>query len=97
MSVKDTLHEHLKEEDEEFYPVLWKEAEQNKNLKEELEVFAKDFESVSRVVLGFSDRFDKGVLCEGLLKEFETLISVLQNRMLNEETFLYGEYIKINR
>ena len=95
MSVKETLHEHLKDEDEKFYPVLWKEAEQNKKLKEELDIFAKDFESVSRIVLGFSDRFGKGILGESLLKEFETLITVLQNRMLNEETFLYGEYEKI--
>ncbi len=50
MSVKATLLKHLKEEDEKFYPVLWKEAEQNKKLKEELEVFAKDLESASRFV-----------------------------------------------
>ena len=95
MTIKTTLLEHLEEEDEKFYPVLWKEAEQNKKLKEELEVFAKDLDSVSRVVFGFFDRHDKGVLGARLLTDFETLFMVLRNRMRNEENFLYGEYEKI--
>ncbi|MHC4270180.1 MAG: hemerythrin domain-containing protein [Planctomycetota bacterium] len=95
MSVKAALLEHLKEEDEKFYPVLRKEAEQNKKLKEELDIFAKDFDSVSRVVLEFFDRFGKGVLGTRLLWDFETLIMVLRNRIMNEEIFLYDEYEKI--
>ena len=97
MSVKTSLLEHLKEEDEKFYPVLRKEAEQNKKLKEELDIFAKDFESVSKVVLEFFDRFDKGVLGSRLLWDFETLIMVLRNRIMNEEIFLYGEYEELNK
>ncbi len=96
MSVKETLLGHLKEEDEKFYPILRKKAEQNKKLKEELDVFAKDLESVSKVVSGFFDRYDKGVLSAGLLTDFETLFMVLRNRMRNEENFLYGEYEKID-
>lgn len=95
MSVKATLLEHLKDEDEKFYPVLWKKAEQNEKLKEELEVFAKDLDSVSRLVSGFFDRYDKGILGARLLRDFETLFMVLRNRMRNEENFLYGEYEKI--
>ncbi len=49
-----TLLEHL-------YPVLQKEADQNKKLKEALDVFAKDLVRVSRVVFGFFDRFTNGV------------------------------------
>ncbi len=97
MSVKTSLLEHLKEEDEKFYPVLRKEAEQNKKLKEELDIFAKDFESVSKVVSEFFDKFDKGVLGSRLLWDFETLIMVLRNRIMNEEIFLYGEYEDLNK
>ncbi len=95
MSVKAALLEHLKEEDEKFYPILWKEAEQNKKLKEELDIFAKDFENVSKVVLEFFDRFDKGVLGTRLLWDFETLIMVLRSRIMNEEIFLYGYFEKV--
>ncbi len=95
MSVKAALLEHIKEEDEKFYPILRKEAEQNKKLKEELDIFAKDLENVSKVVLEFFDRFDKGVLGTRLLWDFETLIMVLRNRIMNEEIFLYGYFEKV--
>jgi len=96
MSIKATLLKHFKEEDEKFYPVLWKEAEQNKKLKEELEVFAKDLESASRFVFGFFDRCDKGLLGANLSRDFETLFMVIRERMSNEEGFLYEEYNKLN-
>ncbi len=95
MSVKAALLEHLKEEDEKFYPILRRESEQNKELKEELYIFAKDLENVSKVVLEFFDRFDKGVLGTRLLWDFETLIMVLRNRIMNEEIFLYGYFEKV--
>ncbi len=97
MSVKATLIEHFKKEDERFYPVLLREAELNKKLKEGLEVFEKDLESVSRVVLGFIDGIDKGALSVSLLKDFETIFKVLLNRMWNEENYLYVEYEELNK
>ncbi len=95
MSVKASLLEHLKEEEEKFYPVLWKEAEQNKKLKKELEIFAKDWGNVYSVAFGIFDRYDKGVLGESLMLDFESLFTILSHRMRNEEDFLYGEYEKI--
>ena len=97
LSVKLSLIEHLGEEDEKFYPVLWKEAKQNKNLKEVLEIFAKDLKTVSRVVLVFFDSYDRGVLGDRLLGDFETLFMVIRYRMENEENILYGEYEKLNK
>ena len=95
ISVKPSLIEHLDEEDEKFYPVLWKEAEQNKKLKEVLKIFAKDLENISRVVFGFFDSYDKGVLGDRLSGDFETLFMVIRYRMENEENILYGEYEKL--
>ncbi len=97
MSVKETLHEHLKEEDEKLYPLLLREAGQNNELKEGLEVFEKDLESVSRVVLEFFDGLDKGVLGTRFLEDFKTLFMVLRNRMWNEENYLYVEYEELNK
>ncbi len=95
MSAKAILIEHLKEEDEKFYPVLRRASEHNKKLKEVLEVFAKDLENVSKFVFGFFDRYDKGLLDEKLVKDFETLFIVLRFRMENEENILYEEYNKL--
>ncbi len=97
IAVKESLLEHLKEEDEKFYPVLWQEAEQNKQLKEGLEIFAKDWGNVSSVAFEIFDRYDKEVLGEDLLLDFEALFTVLRHRMRNEENFLYGEYEKIGK
>lgn len=97
ISVKPVLLEHLKEEDKKLYPVFCKAAKQNKKLKEGLDVFQKDLESVSRVVFGFFDRFDKGVSGVRLLKDFETLFMILLNRMWNEENYLFVEYEELNK
>ncbi len=97
ISVKESLLEHLKEEEEKFYPVLCQEAEQNKQLKEGLEIFAKDWGNVSSVAFGIFNRYDKEVLGEDLLLDFEALFTVLRHRMRNEENFLYGEYEKIGK
>ena len=96
MSVKASLLEHLKEEDEKFYPVLWKETEQNKRLKETLEVFAKDLESASGFVFEFFDRCDKGFPGANLSGDFEILFMVIRERMRNEENFLYDEFNMLN-
>lgn len=95
MSVKPSLIEHLSKEDEKLYPVLWKEAEQNRKLKADLDVFAKNWESASVFVFGFLDKYNKGLLRARLLRGFETLNLVLLNRMRNEEKFLYDAYDKI--
>jgi hypothetical protein len=95
MSIKATLLKHFKEEDEQFYPVLWKEAEQNMKLKEELEVFEKDLENASRFVFEFFDKCNKGLPGANLSSDFETLFMVIRDRMRNEENILYDEYDKL--
>jgi hypothetical protein len=95
MSVKPSLIEHFSKEDEKLYPVLWKEAVQNKMLHEKLAIYAGDLEDVSNVVFGFFDRCDKEVLSEKSVEKFEHLLKVLRYRMGNEEIYLYAEYEKI--
>ena len=97
MSVKAALLKHLKDEDEKFYPVLLREAEQNKKLKEELGKFAKDLEKFSKFVFGFFEKYDKGVIGTNLFWDFETLFMVLDVRIKNEEEILYDEYEKIDQ
>jgi Hemerythrin HHE cation binding domain len=97
MSVITILLEHLKKEDVKFYPVLYKEAEHNKNLKNILDLFVMDMENVSRVALGFFDKYSRGVLGKELQKEFERLIVALRNRIKNEEDILYLELERMNQ
>ena len=97
MSVKPSLIEHLSKEDEKLYPVLWKEAEQNKKLKKLLELFANDLELVSRNVTEFFDKYSKGVLDTIFAEEFQNLYAVLYERMMYEEYRLYDEFEELNK
>ncbi len=92
LSVKEHLLMHLKKEDEQLYPVLKKEAEHNKSLKNALDLCAIDMENVSRVVLEFFDKYSRGVLGKELQREFENLCEALGKRITNEEDVLYEEY-----
>lgn len=92
MSAKGILLEHLKHEDEQLYPALREEAEQNKNLKRELELFAMDPEYVSRVVAEFFDTYSEGVTSKDFSINFESLFASLNARITHEEEALYQEY-----
>ena len=96
ISAKESLLEHLRKEDELLYPVLKKEAEHNEKLKELLDVFAKDMENVSRVVMDFFDKYSEDVIDSAVTDEFEHLFAAFRNRIRHEEDILYEEYEKIN-
>ena len=96
-SLKESLLEHLRKEGERHYPVLRKEAEHNKNLKKEVDVFAMDPEYVSRVVSEFFDKYSGGEIDENFSINLESLYATLTARIRNEEEALYEEYETINR
>ncbi len=96
MSVKSCLIEHFSKEDEKFYPVLYKVAEQNKKLKESLELLANDLQTLSIGMTKFFDKYDRGILDTMFEKEFENLFVALCKRMRQEEFILYDEYNMLN-
>ncbi len=96
MSIKASLLEHLWNENERLYPVLWKEAEHNKDLKELLDLFAIEMEDVSKVVEQFFDKYHGGVMDEDFPEEFERLFTAISKRITNEEDILYGAYEELN-
>ncbi len=92
MSVKASLLEHLWNENERLYPVLWKAAEKNRDLKDVLDLFAIEMDDVSRVVQGFFDKYYGGVVDEDFPREFEKFFASISKRIKDEENILYGEY-----
>ncbi len=96
MSIKASLLEHLWNENERLYPVLWKEAERNNDLKNILDLFAVEMEDVSRVVQEFFDKYHGGVIDEDFPREFERLFTAISKRVMNEEDILYGVYEELN-
>ena len=96
-SVEASLLEHLWNEDERLYPVLRKEAERNKKLKETLDVFANDAESIYGDMLDFFGKYSEGAIDSKFEGEFEHLFATLRTRIRNEEYFLYSEYEKTDQ
>ncbi len=97
ISIKEHLLAHLKKEDEKLYPALRKEAEDNERLRNTLDLFALDMETVSSVVQEFFDKYSGGEIDENFSVNFESLSVTLSTRIMNEEDALYEEYEEINR
>jgi iron-sulfur cluster repair protein YtfE (RIC family) len=97
MSAKKSLLEHLKSENTLLYPVLKKEAEHNKELKNVLKLFTMDPEYVSRVVSEFFDKYSGGNIDADFTVNFESLFAAIGARIRNEEEALYQEYETISQ
>ncbi len=98
LPAKECLLTHIKKEDEQLYPVLRKEADNNKQLESALDLCAIDMENVSRIVLEFFDKYSRRAFSDTeLQREFENLFTALDKRIRNEEDILYDEYEMMNQ
>jgi len=97
ISAKEHLLEHLHKENKQLYPVLKKEAEHNKKLQNELDIFAIDPDYLTRVVVEFFDDYSGGAIDKDFQINFESLYAALNARIRNEEEALYREYEKIKK
>ncbi len=96
MSVQTSLRAHLEMEDDQLYPILRKQAEHNKDLKNTLDLFEMDMENVSTIVREFFDKYSEEFSGEELPEDFENLFAALSKRISNEEASLYEEYEYLN-
>jgi hypothetical protein len=97
ISAREYLLEHLNKENEQLYPVLRKKAEHNKNLQNELDIFAIDPDYLTRVAIEFFDEYSGGDTDKDFQINFESLIASLNARIRNEEEALYHEYEEIKK
>ncbi len=96
ISVQTSLLAHLEMEDDQLYPILRKQAEHSKDLKNTLDLFEMDMENVSTVVQDFFDKYSEEFSGEKLQEDFEKLFAALSKRISNEEASLYEEYEYMN-
>ena len=95
--VQTSLLAHLEMEDDQLYPILRKQAENNKDLKNTLDLFEMDMENVSTIVREFFDKYSEEFSGEELPEDFENLFAALSKRISNEEASLYEEYEYMNK
>lgn len=93
---KETLLTHLNKEDRDLYPVLRKAAENDKNLRGVIDLFAKDMEIVSKAALDFFNKYSVGRTGIEFAIDYGRFLGDLKIRMKKEEVILYPEYERIN-
>ncbi len=100
ISLELGLLAHLEMEDHLLYPALRKEAEHSNSMKDILELFTIDMESVSKIVREFFEKYSEGfsgVELDKLSEDFDNLFSALTKRICDEEETLYEEYEALDR
>lgn len=97
VDVKKTFLDHLKKEDQSFYPVLLKASESDAGLKSKLSMFAGEMDKISSDVMSFFDRLEKGASAADLAKDWGRLVFQLKTRMRREEDMLYPEFEKLKK
>ena len=86
---------HLKKEDVELYPVLWRAAESDSRLKHTLEMFASDMNKISKDILAFFSKYTYGGSDMEFARDFGSLFATLGARTRREESIIYAEYDKL--
>ena len=74
---KADLLVHLKNKDEHLYPILRKEAENNKDLESILNLFSIEMDDISKSVIEFIDKYSNGVLDSKYVESFESILQLL--------------------
>ena len=76
-SAKADLLVHLKNKDEHLYPILRKEAENNKDIESILNLFSIEMDDISKSVMEFIDKYSNGVLDSKYVESFESILQLL--------------------
>ncbi len=97
ISAKNGLLAHIKKEDELFYPLLYKAAESDADLKRTLDTFAKDMEVISKAVLEFFEKYSNGGSGLEFAKDFGKIYSKLSQRIFKEENIIYKKYNELEK
>ncbi len=92
LAAKNSLLAHLKKEDDRLYPVLNKAAENDANLKQYIETFAKDMDEISKIALDFFDKYATGGSGLEFAGNFGKFFALLSHRISKEEVILYKKY-----
>lgn len=96
LDAKKGLLAHLKKEDDQLYPALKRAAQNDRNLGQTLDVYAKDMEGISKAAITFFTKYAQGGSGIEFAKDIGALFSTLKSRIRKEEDVLYKEYDRLN-
>lgn len=93
--VKEVLLAHLRKEDNRLYPLLNRAAEEDKELRETLQIFARDMEGISRFVSSFFKKYANKAHGIDFAVDLGRLFTLLEGRIRKEETILFPAYERL--
>ena len=93
--VKEVLISHLNKEDNRLYPALRTAAERDRDLKETLQLFAKDMEKISQFISSFFDKYSSGIHSVDFAVDFGKFLTTLEGRIKKEEAILFPAYERL--
>ncbi len=96
MAAKNSFLTHIKKEDEQIYPLLYRAAEHDPELKRTLEIYATDMNKISKAVLEFFEKYSYGDSGFEFSKDYGTLYTTLSLRIAKEETVIYKKFDDLN-
>jgi hemerythrin-like domain-containing protein len=89
MAAKAGILAHLEREDKYLYPTLLNAAEDDSFLRDILDIFYENIESVAKAALGFFDKYEAGTRSDSFAVDFSELVCVLTQRIKKEESVIY--------
>ncbi len=94
--IEKALLAHLEKEDRDFYPVLQRASERDQEIRDTLEVFARDMEKISKDIQLFFERYSRSEALDiEFMIDLGRVITTLEGRIKKEETILFPLYERI--
>ncbi|GEM_PF-2737877 len=93
-SLKDLLLDHIKTEDEQFYPVLYKAAKKDDYIRTMTDIFIQDFDKIYKQIQEYYDKYFSGrnYSKEEFITDSAKIMATLRNRIYEEENVLFPLY-----
>jgi len=97
LAAQSSLIAHLKKEDLQLYPVLYRAAEANPGLKRTVDFYARDMAEITGKAVDFFSKYARSESHIGLefAKDFGNLFATISRRLRSEESTLYKEFQKL--
>ncbi|MDH5185153.1 MAG: hemerythrin domain-containing protein, partial [Gammaproteobacteria bacterium] len=89
LSIKSELLQHLEKEDEQLYPVLFKEAETDSLLSQDLDRYSEEIHGLYKEALDFFDKYSSNGKNIEFAQDFRKLFSIIAFRIYKGESIFY--------
>lgn len=94
-SAMDLLLEHLRKEDSEFYPVLYRAARNDVKLEQLLCIYEDNMHEVTRLSNEFFENYSRGDSWSNFFKDFIVFFVKLKDRTAKEENIFFNEFERL--